>query len=321
MKDSNHTPTPKQARMTELLDRLASTEGVHHSTVLDGVKLMRSNHHRPRTPVLYDPSIVVVGQGRKRGYLGDQQYIYDAHNYLVLTVPMPFECETEANPKEPLLAFSVRVDMIVLNELLMKMDPRSLPKPADAARGIYATPMNEGLTDAAIRLLESMLDPAEAKVLGPSIMREITYRVLCGANGGTLRELMSVNGRVGQIQRAIERMHAECDRPLDIQTLADEVGISASAFHHKFKALTATSPVQYLKTIRLHKAKMLMLNEGITAGAAAERVGYESASQFSREFKRFFGDSPVQEVAKMRGYMGMERPSQTNKTALAALES
>ena len=204
-------PTPKQARMTELLGRLASAEGVQHSTVLDGVKLMRSNQHRPRTPVLYDPSIVFVGQGRKRGYLGDQEYIYDAHNYLVLTVPMPFECETEAKPGEPLLAFSVRVDMIVLNELLMKMDPRSLPKPLDAARGIYATPMNEGLTDAAIRLLECMQDAGEAKVLGPSIMREITYRVLCGANGGALRELMSINGRVGQIQRAIERMHSECD--------------------------------------------------------------------------------------------------------------
>src|SRR5262249_50292101 len=101
-------------------------------------------------------------------------------------------------------------------------------------------------------------------------------------------------------QRAIQRMHSECEKSLDIQMLADEAGMSSSAFHHHFKALTATSPIQYLKTIRLHKAKMLMLNDGITAGEAAERVGYESASQFSREFKRFFGDTPVQEVAKTR---------------------
>ena len=301
-------PTSKQIRMTELLSQLAVKEGVHYSTVLEGVKFMRSNQCRPRVPVLYEPSIVVVGQGRKRGYVGDQLYIYDAHNYLVLTVPMPFECETEASPEEPLLAFAVRVDMAVLNELLMKIDPRALPKPADAARGIYATAMNEHLTDAAIRLLECMLNPGEAKVLGPAIMREITYRVLCGENGGALRELMATNGRVGQIQRAIERMHSQCDKPLDIQTLADEADMSASAFHHNFKALTATSPLQYLKTIRLHRAKMLMLNDGITAGAAAERVGYESASQFSREFKRFFGESPVQEVAKMREILGLGQP-------------
>jgi len=294
--------------MTELLARLAVKEGANNSTVLDGIKFMRASRSMPKTPVLYDPSIVIVGQGRKRGHLGGSIYDYDPHNYLVLTVPMPFECETFASEGEPLLAFSVRVELAVLNELLMKLDPRTLPRPTEATRGIYATPMNEGLTDAAIRLLECMLVPSDAKVLGPQIMREITYRVLCGESGGALRELLMLNGRVGQMQRAIERMHFEYASPLDIQTLADDVGISASAFHHNFKALTATSPLQYLKTIRLHKAKMLMLNEGITAATAAERVGYESASQFSREFKRFFGDSPLQEVAKMRQALGLNLP-------------
>jgi AraC-like DNA-binding protein len=227
---------------------------------------------------------------------------------------MPFECETEASPEEPLLGFSVRVDMTVLSELLLKIDPRALPKPADATRGIYATPMNEVLTDAAIRLLECMQEPGEAKVLGPAIMREITYRVLCGENGSALLELMAINGRVALIQRAIDRIHRECEKPLDIQTLADVAGMSSSAFHHNFKALTATSPLQYLKNIRLHRAKMLMLNNGITAGEAAEQVGYESASQFSREFKRFFGNSPVQEVAKLREILGLGQP------VLAAVE-
>jgi len=196
----------------------------------------------------------------------------------------------------------------------MKIDPRTLPKPADATRGIYATPINEALTDACIRLLECMLNPGEAKVLGPQIMREITYRVLCGENGGALRELMAINGRVSQIQRSIERMHSDYAKPLDILTLAQEAAMSESAFHHNFKALTATSPLQYLKTIRLHKAKLLMVSDGITAGAAAERVGYESPSQFSREFKRFFGDSPVQEVAKTRQILGL------SETMLAAVK-
>ncbi len=266
---------------------------------------MRSTQSRPRSPVLYDPSIVIVGQGRKRGYLGGQVYQYDPHNYLVLTVPMPFECETEAAPDGPMLAFSVRIDIGVLNELVMKLDTRMLQKQSDATRGIYATPMDETLTSAAVRLLECMTSPADAKVLGPQIMREITYRVLCGENGGALRELLAINGRVGQIQRAIERIHSEYASPLDIQTLADDVGISASAFHHNFKALTETSPLQYLKTIRLHKARMLMVYEGVTAGAAAEKVGYESASQFSREFKRLFGNAPHQEVEKTRSILAV----------------
>lgn len=298
--------TSRQQKMTELLGRLATKEGAHYSTVLEGVKFMRASTNFPRVPVLYDPSIVIVGQGRKRGYLGGQVFHYDPHNYLVLTVPMPFECETEAGEDGPMLAFSVRIDIGVLNELVMNMDPRALPRPADAILGIYATPMNEALTDAAIRLLQCIDTPGEARVMGPAIMREITYRVLCGQNGGALRELLAHNGKVGPIQRAIERMQAEYASAIDIQTLADDVGISASAFHHNFKALTATSPLQYLKTIRLHKAKMLMVYEGLTAGAAAERVGYESASQFSREFKRFFGESPVQEAARTRALLGVE---------------
>jgi len=298
-----------QHRMAELLEKLAVKEGVHSSPYLDGVTLGRCNQRRTKGPVLYEPSIVFVAQGRKRAYLGNRTYYYDPDHYLVVTLPMPFECETEASVAEPLLAFSVEVDVAVLNELLMKIDPRTLRKPgANAVHGMYVAPMNEELSDAAIRLLQCMLDPIEAKVLGPSIIREITYHVLVGENGGALCDIMAINGRVAQIQRAIERMHAECHQPLDIQTLADEASMSPSAFHHNFKALTATSPLQYMKTIRLHKAKLLMLNEGTSAGAAAARVGYESASQFSREFKRFFGESPVAEVARTREILGLNHP-------------
>lgn len=298
--------TPKQQRMTELLDRLATAEGIHPSNI-EGVSLMRASRSIARSPVLYDPSIVIVGQGRKTGYLGNEVYTYDPHNYLVLTVPMPFECETEVGEHGPMLALKIRIDVAVLGELIMSMDPRAFAKNAASAVGMYATPMDEKLTDAAVRLLECMTSQSDAVVLAPHIVREITYRVLCGERGGALRDLLALQGRVGQLQRAIQRMHAEYSTPLDIQTLADDVGISPSAFHHNFKALTATSPLQYLKTIRLHKAKMLMVQEDISASAAAERVGYESPSQFSREFKRLFGAAPLQEVAKTRALLGLEQ--------------
>ena len=240
--------------MTKLLNALATGEGVRPSG-LDGVKLMRANHSMPRTPVLYEPSIVIVGQGRKRGYLGGRVYTYDPHNYLVLSVPMPFECETEVGPDGSMLAVSIRVDLAVLSELLMKMDRRPVTADGSDTHGMCSTPLDLRLSEAAVRLLEALSSPAEARILGPQIVREITYRVLCGSRGGSLLSLVALNGRLSQIQRALDRMHANYAQAIDVAGLAKEAGLSVSAFHHNFKAVTATSPVQYLKTIRLHKAR------------------------------------------------------------------
>jgi AraC-like DNA-binding protein len=293
-------------RIVALLERSSPGPGVRGS-VLDGVKFMRADNSTARVPVLYEPSIVIVARGRKRGYLGGQTYIYDQNNYLVLSVPMPFECETEVSPEGPMLGVSIKVDVSVLGELLMKMNPRQ-SSADNGALGIFATPLDERLSGAVLRLLECMQSAVEAEILGPQIMREITYLVLCGEQGGALLALIALNGRIGQIQRAVQRMHIQYNQAMDITELAEDLGMSPSAFHHNFKAVTATSPLQYLKTIRLHKAKMFMVQEGIGAGDAAERVGYESVSQFSREFKRFFGESPLQEVAITRARLGLEAP-------------
>ncbi|MFZ1944467.1 MAG: AraC family transcriptional regulator [Acidobacteriaceae bacterium] len=294
-------------RMTELLNALTTGEGTRPST-LDGVQLMRAALPQPRTPVLYEPSIVIVGQGRKRGYLGGKTYIYDPHNYLVLSVPMPFECETEPGPEGPMLAVSIGIDLSVLSELMMKMDHGRHQLVPHGTYGMCSTPLDLALSEAAVRLLESLASPVDAQVLGPQIMREITYRMLCGEHGNSLRALIALNGRLGQVQRALQRMHASYSQSLDIAGLAADASMSASAFHHHFKAVTATSPVQYLKTIRLHKARMLMVQEGISAGVAAVRVGYESTSQFSREFKRCFGATPREEVTRMRITLGLNSP-------------
>jgi AraC-like DNA-binding protein len=296
-------PAAANRRMTDLLRSLAIRDG-NHPTSLEGVRLMRVSHPIPRMPVLYEPGIVIVGQGRKRGFLGDLVYTYDAHNYLVLSVPLPFECETEASPEEPMLAVSIRVDLGVLAELLMKMDgPRDAPAPAMPS-GIYATQLDARLSEAAVRLLECLSDPADMRILGPQIIREITYRVLCGEQGGALRAAAALHSRFGQVNRALQRIHAEYHRDLNVEDLAGTAGMSPSAFHQNFKSVTSTSPLQYLKTIRLHKARMLMVYEGLRAGVAAERVGYESASQFSREFKRLFGMSPIEETEAIRRMFG-----------------
>jgi len=295
-------------RMTSLLRTLAIAEGIR-PTAIEGVQLMRASQPLRRMQVLYEPGIVIVGQGRKRGYLGDQVFTYDPHNYLVLSVPLPFECETEASPEEPMLAVSIRVDLAVLGELLMKMDGAHASPNPSIPQGIYSTELDLQLSETTVRLLECLSNPAETRILGAQIVREITYRVLCGEQGGALRAAAALHSRFGQVNRTVQRIHAEYAHDLTVEELAETAGMSASAFHQNFKAVTSTSPLQYLKTIRLHKARMLMVHEGLRAGMAAERVGYESSSQFSREFKRLFGSTPIEETVRVRRMLGVAEPA------------
>jgi AraC-like DNA-binding protein len=231
-----------------------------------------------------------------------------------LSVPLPFECETEASSEKPLLAVSIRVDLAILAELLMKMDGGNRSGTPSIPQGIYSTKLDGHLSESTVRLLECLCNPVEARILGPQIIREITYRVLCGEQGGALRAAAALHSRFGQVNQALQRIHAEYARDLSVEELADTAGMSPSAFHQNFKSVTSTSPLQYLKTIRLHKARMLMAYEGLRAGIAAEQVGYESSSQFSREFKRLFGTSPVEETERVRQMFGLPSAS------MAALE-
>jgi AraC-like DNA-binding protein len=291
-----------KGKMVELLGELAIKEGFSPSK-LTGVKFIRSNKPFPRMPVVYEPSIVIVGQGRKIGYLGDQVYIYDPFNYLVLSVPLPFECETQATPEEPYLAVSVQVDPVTVGELLIEMDDDGVAGRA-VPLGICSTPLTDELISATVRLLECLKTPLDSRILGPHIVREIIYRALYGEQGGALRALAVRHSRFSQIARVLRRIHTEYDKELDIEFLAGEANMSISTFHHNFKSVTSESPLRYLKSIRLHKALMLMLRDGLNASAAAGKVGYESASQFSRELNRYFGNSPADEAAKLRG-LGM----------------
>lgn len=279
--------------------RMSSDKFLNHSTVPQ-VTLMYAEKHHPRTPVLYNPGIVILFQGSKVGYLGKRTFSYDPKNYLMLTVPLPFECETFASAEQPMAGIQISINTVMLQDLLMDMEEAGFSGQKDQSSGISSGVLDEDILCAAERLLDSMAKPLRAKVLGPQIIREILFMVLTSDNGGALQALVNRHTHFSQISKALRRIETQYAENLSVELLASEVNMSVSAFHHNFKAVTSTSPLQYLKTYRLHKARMMMMYDGLKASAAALRVGYESASQFSREFKRYFGVTPSDEIARAR---------------------
>lgn len=298
MPASSRPTLTANTRMASLLADLAEGHGFSSSR-LPGVKFMRATEHVPPSPITYEPSIVIVAQGRKTGRLGEKTFVYDANNYLVLTAPLPFECETFGTPENPLLGLSIAVTPALVAELLVQIEAAPSDNGA-RPQAIESAPVDDALSNAAVRLLECLHSPDDARILGPQIIREITYRVLTGPLGANLRALAAPQSHFGQITRVLNRIHADYARTYDMETLAREAGMSVSTFHAHFKNVTASSPLQYVKTIRLHKARMLMVHDGLSAAGAALQVGYESASQFSREFKRHFGGSPAEIATQLR---------------------
>ncbi|MDH0747835.1 AraC family transcriptional regulator [Pseudomonas sp. GD03842] len=294
-------------RMVQLMEQLAPLEG-YNLSALDDVRFLRSNRPLNRTPVLYEPGIVILCQGRKRGYLGDDVYLYDAQHCLVVSVPVPFTMETDATEQEPMLAVYMRLDFKLAGELLLEIDETFGPTSAQP-RGMYSSAMDEGLRESTLRFLEAMNHPVEARILGPSLVREIYYRIIAGEQGGSMRAALSRHGHFGKVTRAIRKIHSCYQEPLNVEVLAQEASMSVPNFHLHFRNVTDSSPMQYLKSTRLHQARLLMLRNDVSAAAAAFDVGYESPSQFSREFKRFFGRTPQAEIAWMKATYALPEPS------------
>ncbi|OON61022.1 AraC family transcriptional regulator [Massilia sp. KIM] len=291
-----------------LMRSLCPLEG-YNLTALPDVRLLRSDRSLERTPVLYSPGIVIVCQGRKQGYFGGEIYRYDAQHYLAVAAPVPFTMETEASADEPLLAIYMQLDFRLAAELLARLEETGGPTSAPA-RSMFSTPIDEAFGMSVLRFVQALADPPQIAILGEGLLREIYYRVLSGAQGGALRAALAQEGRFGRIFKTLRRIHAAYAEALTVEELAAQANMSVPTFHHHFRKVTDTTPIQYIKSIRLHQARMLMLRHDRTAAAAAAEVGYESASQFGREFKRLFGLSPAQEVRRMRASFAI--PPQSN---------
>jgi len=288
--------------MIELLDRLIVNE-LFTDSKLPGVRFFMCNHHIPRTPLIYDPGIFIVAQGRKIGYLGNRIFQYDANNYLVTSIPMSFECETFASSNAPFFGLYIDIDMSTLHELIGILDqdgePRSVQM-SEVPKGVGPAELDGNMGDAVVRLLKCLKSETEAKILGPGLIKEILYRALCGTQASSLYALATHNGNFARISHSLRSIHRDYASKLDVERLSQLANMSVSTFHRAFKQVTSESPVQYLKKIRLTKARDFILNEQMKVYIAADTVGYESASQFSREFKRYFGQSPAEMIRSSR---------------------
>jgi len=289
--------------MVKLLKSIPLADSGASESRLKGVRFFKELQHIPRRPMVYDPGICIVAQGHKIGYLGGRKFQYDADHYLVTSVTMPFECETFASPEDPLLGLYIDIEMSQLHDLIGKLDLQ--PEIGNAGenglpRGIGPAVLDEDMAEAVNRLLKCLQSETESQILGPGLVREVLYRALCGTQAPVLYSLAMHSGTFSQVAYALKVMQSDYAAKLDVEQLAGKARMSASAFHRAFKEITSDSPMQYLKKVRLTKAKDFIVQDNMKAYIAADKVGYESSSQFSREFKRYFGQSPAEMMRELR---------------------
>jgi AraC-like DNA-binding protein len=289
--------TKRNRKMINIINKLITGEGLMSSR-LPEVNFLHSTKHTPRSAVMYEPSIIIVLQGKKIGTIGDKTFIYDRNKYLTLTIPLPFECETVGTAYEPLIGIKIKLTPALISEILLQMDHPALSGEHIDFISTHSLTMHQ--SGILVRLVESLEKCETARILSRHILQEFIYSLLIEKAGDDLKFLALNKGRYGSINKILSLMHSHYPNNFDMAELAKESGMSISAFHSHFKAITHSTPLQYLKEIRLHKARLMMLNDNMTASQAASIVGYSSNSQFSREFKRLFGDAPTVNSAKIK---------------------
>ena len=290
-----------QANREELVERIARAipeDGVIEP--LQGVHLARVCTPLEKVHSVLEPSLCVIAQGSKVVFVGNTHYQYDPFYYLLSTIELPRASQVlEASKVRPYLSFRLVLDPNLVGSVLVEADQITTPVRADVS-AMDVSPMDAKLLDAVVRLVRLLDSPAEASVMMPLITREIIYRLLMSDQGNRLRHLVISGGYTPYIAKAVERLRQDYDQPLRIEQIASELGMSVSSFHHHFKAVTAMSPLQFQKQLRLQEARRLMLGEDLDAASAAFRVGYQDASHFNREYKSVFGIPPMRDVQRLR---------------------
>jgi AraC-like DNA-binding protein len=269
-------------------------------TAIPGLTLYRRTAPTEACSATYEPSVIVIAQGRKRVDLGGNIFIYDSSRFLLTSVDLPVLTRVvEATPQAPCLALSLKLQMPVVRELLSREEIAVAEVPADSP-GMTTGEATVDFLNACCRLMDLLDNPQDIPFLSGLIEREIIYRVLRGAEGARLRAIATLGDQSHRTAKAIAWIRANYAKPLRVEDLAEMAGMGVSTLHHHFRTLTALSPLQYHKQIRLQTARARMLMDGLDATSAAFEVGYESASQFNREYSRFFGQPPMRDIRNLR---------------------
>lgn len=293
-------PSPQGLRkLVQLIALHAPYDGVFDLS-LPGVRVVRRSHaYKVPVYATLSPAMCVVAQGAKKVMLGSEVYEYDASRMLVYAVDLPIAAQiVRASPTEPYLGFTLALDPYKVAELAMKVFPDGLPRRSD--RGLAVVQSSDDIVNAIVRLMELMSQPRDADLLAPLVVDEILIRLLRSPIGFRAAQIGHAGSGVQRIAKAIVWIRANFSQQMRVQALADLVNMSVSSFHEHFKTVTSMSPLQYQKVLRLQEARRLMLSGTVDAGTAGLQVGYLSASQFSREYARFFGRAPKKDIARLR---------------------
>ena len=291
----------RQSNREELVERMARAipeDGIWE--VFPGLFLGRSSQLTEQLHSVFKPAFCVIAQGSKQVLLGEELFRYDPGHYLISTVDLPIVSQVvEASKERPYLSFRLNLEASLVASVMMESGSE-INKGDASIKAMDVSSIDANLLDAVVRLARLLDTPDELQVLAPLIMREIVYRLLRGAQGARLSHLLASRGDTRRISKAIGHLREHFDEPLNIENIAHELGMSVSGFHHHFKSVTAMSPLQFQKQIRLQEARRLMLGEDLDAASAGFRVGYEDPSYFSREYKKLFGAPPQRDLAKLR---------------------
>ncbi|UUZ94553.1 AraC family transcriptional regulator [Paenibacillus sp. P25] len=288
-----------QAELSRLIKKYTIHDGVH-PTIVPSLQLIRDSSTTLPVLRVHEPALCIVTQGSKVVMLEQESYPYGPSNYLVVSVDLPISAQiTEASPNRPYLCIRLQFDPLQILDIMRDSDLQS-GKKGEVRRGLYVNEASDSLLDVAVRLLRLLETPEDVSALAPLVIREIFYRVLKGKQGGFLRQI-AVNGSTSQrIAAVIDQIKNDYAKPLRVEELALSVHMSPASLFRHFKEVTAMSPMQFQKKIRLLEARRLLLSETMDAAEAGFRVGYESPSQFSREYGRFFGKPPISDIKHLR---------------------
>jgi len=292
--------TVMRAELAAMIDRITVTDGARE-TAIPRLTLARASHMQHPVHAIHEPAFCVLAQGSKRVLLGDEVYIYDSSQYLVVSQNLPVSGQViDASPEAPYLGLLLSFDVKDIAALALDLQlGETLPVRA-SQRGIFTGELSTTLLDPVLRLVGLLDSPEDVPALAPLITREILYRLLKSADGWRLAQMAVVDSHSHRIAQAISVLSMRFQEPLRVEDLADEVHMSVSSLHQHFKAVTAMSPLQFQKQLRLQESRRIMISEHVDAATAGHRVGYESQSQFNREYSRFFGLPPARDVKRLR---------------------